>query len=133
MTSVEPSNISTKILVIDDDPTMVALLQTLLELEGYQVVAAVDWENLTGVALRENPDLVLMDYYLPGIDGRTVLDEFRSNPKFAHLGIIMTSGMDRSDECLDAGADAFLLKPYAPDHLLSTIRELSRTDGKQTI
>ncbi len=122
--------ISVKVLVIDDDPTMVALLHTLLELEGYQVVTAEDWGDIAGAAMKANPDVVLMDYFLPGTDGKKVLMTLRSMPGYEHISIIMTSGMDRGDECLEAGADAFLLKPYSPDHLLETIRDLSRIDGK---
>lgn len=122
--------ISVKVLVIDDDPTMVALLHTLLELEGYQVITAEDWGDIAGAAMKVNPDVVLMDYFLPGTDGKKVLMALRSMPGYEHISIIMTSGMDREDECLEAGADAFLLKPYSPDHLLETIRDLSRIDGK---
>lgn len=119
-----------KVFVIDDDPTMVTLLQTLLELEGYQVATAEDWADIAGATMKAKPDVVLMDYFLPGTDGGKVLMALRSTPGYEHLGIIMTSGMDREDECLEAGADAFLLKPYSPDHLLETIRDLSRIDGK---
>jgi len=119
-----------KVFIIDDDPTMVTLLHTLLELEGYQVTTTEDWDDIAGAALKANPDVVLMDYFLPGTDGSKVLLALRSTPGYEHLSIIMTSGMDREDECLEAGADAFLLKPYSPDHLLETIRDLSRIDGK---
>ena len=119
-----------KVFVVDDDPTMVTLLHTLLELEGYQVATAEDWADIAGAAMKANPDVLLMDYFLPGTDGGKVLMALRSKPGFEHISIIMTSGMDREDECLEAGADAFLLKPYSPDHLLETIRDLSRIDGK---
>ncbi len=119
-----------KVLVIDDDPTMVTLLHTLLELEGYQVATVEDWADVAGAAMKANPDVVLMDYFLPGTDGGKVLMALRSTPEYEHLRIIMTSGMNREDECLEAGADAFFLKPYSPEHLLETIRELSRIDGK---
>ena len=119
-----------KVFVVDDDPTMVTLLHTLLELEGYQVATAEDWTDIAGAVMKAKPDIVLMDYFLPGTDGREVLRALRSTPGYEHISIIMTSGMDREDECLEAGADAFLLKPYSPDHLLETIRDLSRIDGK---
>jgi len=119
-----------KVFVVDDDPTMVTLLHTLLELEGYQVATAEDWADIAGAAMKANPDVLLMDYFLPGTDGGKILMALRSTPGYEHISIIMTSGMDREDECLEAGADAFLLKPYSPDHLLETIRDLSRIDGK---
>lgn len=130
MTADPGKSPTVKVFIIDDDPTMVTLLHTLLELEGYQVTTTEDWADIAGAALKANPDVVLMDYFLPGTDGSKVLLALRSTPGYEHLGIIMTSGMDREDECLEAGADAFLLKPYSPDHLLETIRDLSRIDGK---
>ena len=130
MTADPGNSPAVKVFVIDDDPTMVTLLHTLLELEGYQVATAEDWADIAGAAMKANPDVLLMDYFLPGTDGSKVLVALRSTPGYEHISIIMTSGMDREDECLEAGADAFLLKPYSPDHLLETIRDLSRIDGK---
>ncbi len=124
----KPSTI--KVLIVDDDPTMTTLLHTLLELEGYQVATVEDWTDIAGTAIHTNPDVVLMDYYLPGTDGKKVLMTLRSTPGYEHISIIMTSGMDREYECLEAGADAFLLKPYAPEYLLETIQKISRIDGK---
>lgn len=130
MTADPGKSPTVKVFIIDDDPTMVTLLHTLLELEGYQVTTTEDWADIAGAALKANPDVVLMDYFLPGTDGGKILMALRSTPGYEHISIIMTSGMDREDECLEAGADAFLLKPYSPDHLLETIRDLSRIDGK---
>jgi len=71
----------------------------------------------------EKPDLVLMDVFLTDTDGKEVLKQLRSSKDIADIRVIMTSGMDLADQCMEAGADAFLLKPYTPDQLMKMIRE----------
>ena len=111
-----------KVLIIDDDESITSLLITLLKLEGYQAFASRDWAVLPGILIDEEPDLVLMDCNLSDINGLEILAEIRSNPLLVDLPIIMTSGIDLSDESKLKGADGFLLKPYSPDLLLETIK-----------
>jgi CheY-like chemotaxis protein len=115
--------------VIDDDATMVSLLQTLLELDGYEVVTTHDWGDIPGTAKRANPDLVLLDYYLPGLEGIEVIAALREVQDLKDLRIIVTSGMNLEEECLRAGGNAFILKPYSPDTLLEIITEQLSGDG----
>lgn len=113
-----------KVLVVDDDRTMVSLLKTLLQLDGYEVVLAGTaqsfWERLE----ENQPDLILLDVYLQDEDGFELVEELRarSDASVAQLPVIMTSGMEVSSRCRDAGADDFLLKPYDPEQLLDKIR-----------
>ncbi len=111
-----------KVLIIDDDESITSLLITLLKLEGYQAFESRDWAGLPGICIDEKPDLVLMDCNLSDRNGLNILAEIRSNPLLADLPIIMTSGIDLSDESKLKGADGFLLKPYSPDLLLETIK-----------
>jgi DNA-binding response OmpR family regulator len=111
-----------KVLIIDDDESITSLLITLLKLEGYQAFASRDWAELPGICIDEKPDLVLMDCNLSDQNGLDILAEIRSNPLLVDLPIIMTSGIDLSDESKLKGADGFLLKPYSPDLLLETIK-----------
>lgn len=113
----------TKILIVDDDRTMVSLLKTLFELQGFQVLTALQ-EDAVLAALREDkPDVVFMDVFLSGLDGLELLRQMRAAKDLAGLRVIMTSGMDVSDACIEAGANAFLLKPYTPDQLLELIQQ----------
>ncbi|NIS82090.1 MAG: response regulator [Anaerolineales bacterium] len=112
----------TKVLIIDDDRTMVSLLTTLLEMDGFEVAEVRNWGAILETVRSELPDLVLMDFFLPQIEGLEVITQMRGDPELADIRIIMTSGMDVSDQCLDAGADTFLLKPYTPDQLLESIQ-----------
>jgi DNA-binding response OmpR family regulator len=106
-----------KVMIVDDDRTTVKLLQTLLELDGYDVVVANRGGDVIGIAEQSNPDIFLMDYHLNDMHGVVVLRELRVHPTFASTPVIMTSGLDVSDEVMAAGASAFLVKPFEPENL----------------
>jgi CheY-like chemotaxis protein len=111
-----------RILVVDDDQVMVSLLQTLLQLDGFEVTGAHPHESVVEAARTSQPDLILMDVFLRGSDGLAILSQLKTDPDLAGTPVVMCSGMDVSEECMQRGAHAFLTKPYAPDHLLDTIR-----------
>lgn len=112
-----------KILIIDDDKTMVYLLKTLLEMDGYEVAEAKNWDAILETIGIEKPDVVLMDYFLPNIEGLDIISQIRATPELAETRIVMSSGMDVSDQCLAVGADAFLAKPYDPEELVEILQE----------
>ena len=112
-----------KILLADDDYTMVALLKTLLAMEGYQVVTLLDktgdiMDNIRAA----KPDVLLIDIYLGEHNGLDVVREIRKMQDMNKMRIIMASGIDKTEECMAAGADAFLLKPYMPNELFDILR-----------
>ena len=113
----------TKILLADDDFTMVALLKTLLGMEGYRVATLMD---KTGDILdnirKEQPDVLLMDIFLGDRNGLDVVRQIRQTADIKDLRIVMVSGIDKCRECLAAGANAFLLKPYMPEELFEILR-----------
>ena len=111
-----------KVLIVDDDESITSLLITLMKLEGYEAFESRDWAGLPSICIDEKPDLVLMDCNLSDRNGLDILAKIRSNPLLVNLPIIMTSGVDLSDESKLNGADGFLLKPYSPDLLLETIK-----------
>jgi len=115
----------TRVMLAEDDYTMVSLLKTLLGMEGFQATTILD---KTG-ALLENirldiPDVILLDVHLGDLNGLDVVKDLRKDKELKSIRVIMTSGIDMTDACLDAGADAFLLKPYMPDDLILSIRTL---------
>ena len=119
-------------MVVDDDRTMVTLLRTLLELDGYQVVQPKNAASVLESIAAERPDLVLMDVFLRGHDGIDLVRGLRKLPELAQTPVVMTSGMDVSEQSLAAGANSFMLKPYDPEVLLQTIRsQLGQTGGTQ--
>jgi CheY-like chemotaxis protein len=107
-----------KIMLAEDDLTMVTLLKTLLGMEGYQVLALSIDEDVVDAIQNDRPDVLLMDVHLPNANGLEVLDRLRRDEKTRNLKIVMTSGLDLEVECKNHGADDFLLKPYMPDDLL---------------
>jgi CheY-like chemotaxis protein len=112
-----------KVLLADDDYTMVSLLKTLLGMEGYQVATLMDktgdiLENIR----REKPGVLMMDIFLGDRNGLDVVRLIRATDDMKGLKIVMVSGFDKSEECLAAGANAFLLKPYMPDALFEILR-----------
>jgi CheY-like chemotaxis protein len=111
-----------RILVVDDDAIMVSLLHTLLQLDGFDVVGAHPGEPIVARARDTRPDLILLDVFLRGADGLELLSQVKAEPSLAGTPVVMCSGMDMSEQCSDRGAEAFLIKPYSPDHLLDTIR-----------
>ena len=111
-------------MIVDDDRTMNSLLKTLLELDGFVVVLAPHGEMVLPTALSEKPDAVLMDVHIADADGMELLKQIRLHPQLAKLPVIMSSGMDMEYECRLIGANAFILKPYPPDELSSTLKKV---------
>ncbi|HSL42810.1 MAG TPA: response regulator [Anaerolineales bacterium] len=111
-----------KVLLAEDDPTMVSLLKTLLRMEGYEVAALDVDDNVPAAVEREKPDALFMDVHLGKQSGMEILEVIRKNEGFTNLRVVMTSGLDVRDECIRRGANAFLLKPFMPDDLLNVLR-----------
>jgi DNA-binding response OmpR family regulator len=111
-----------KVLIAEDDPTMVSLLKTLLNMEGFDVVA-LDVNEDVPIAVRlEKPDVLFMDVHLGEQSGMEILEVIRKEKDLADLRVVMTSGLDKKEECIRGGADAFLLKPFMPDDLLKLLK-----------
>ncbi len=117
--------ILSKILLVDDDRTTVKLLQTLLELDGFVISTSSTGGAVMGMVNDDTPDVILMDYHLSDMDGVDVLRDLRASDEFATLPIVMTSGLDVEEEVMEAGANAFLVKPFEPDELPGLFRSLA--------
>jgi CheY-like chemotaxis protein len=112
-----------KILLAEDDKTMVSLLKTLLKMEGFEVIALDVHADVAAAVQREMPQALFMDVHLGEQSGLEILESIRNNRETAHVRIVMTSGLNMKDECLRGGANAFLLKPFMPDDLISALRQ----------
>ncbi|HID90291.1 MAG TPA: response regulator [Anaerolineae bacterium] len=117
------------VLIVDDDRGMIHLLQTLFELEGFQVVTVSSFENVLPTCREVLPDVILMDLRLRGRETLPLLRQIRQEDGLASIPVVMTSGMDCSSRCLEAGADLFLLKPFLPDELVQKVREVIESSG----
>ena len=102
------------ILIVEDSRDGREMLEMLLELKGYSVVAAGDGKRAVVAALEILPDLILLDLELPGLDGLAVARDLRRNSNFRNVPIIILSGHDPSEHkqlAIDAGCTDYLLKP----------------------
>lgn len=117
------------ILIVDDDHVTVRLLQTLLELDGFQVHYASRGSEVPAAIANTRPDLLLVDYRLIDTDGLQVIRGLRAVQETAALPIVMVSGMNVEQEAKEAGATAFLIKPFEPDVLASLFTRLIEADG----
>lgn len=111
------------IFLIEDDPTMINLLEILLNLENFITVKIEEEETDLIIAqiMESKPDLILMDIYLNKLSGLDILEEIRSKPDLSNTKIIISSGSDMKDFCLSNGANGFILKPYMPEELIKMI------------
>lgn len=113
------------VVVVDDDQVFTGLLKTVFEFEGYQVVV-VPWpDDVVSTVRQVRPALVLMDVHTGCGDTLGVLRELRADEALKDVSVMMISGMDRAAECLDAGAHAFILKPFSPSELLTQVADLT--------
>jgi len=112
------------IIVVDDDQVFCGLLKTVLEFEDYQVIVESNPSAVVDVVRQNQPILVLMDLHAKSGDTLGVLKQLRTDDATRSIPVVMTSGMDRSDICLAAGADAFLLKPFRPDELTALVAQI---------
>ena len=114
------------IIVVDDDQVFCGLLKTVLEFENYAVVVEPDPDSVLPTIYKQQtkPTLILMDVHSEHGDTLPILRQLKGHEILKTIPVIMASGMDRSDECIAAGADAFLLKPFRPDELIELVREI---------
>ena len=117
-----------KILIAEDDPNMLSLLGTLLELEGYEVCYYKETTPILKTVEAEQPQALLMDIHLSNENGLEVAQQIRRNSAVKGTRIILQSGMDLSDASIAAQADVFILKPYMPEVLLDLIKGLLKDE-----
>ena len=118
--------------MIDDSPTIVALLKRMLQQNQYEVLEAFDAESGIEIARREVPDLIFLDIVLPGMDGFNALRALRRDPATKDVPIIMISGNAQATEQFYVqriGADDFMKKPFSRAEVFNRIEALLDEDG----
>lgn len=120
-----PGNQMLKITLIEDDPSMVSLLSTLLNMEGYIVRTPSNHhiQSLLHSILLERPNIALIDVNLALGSGLDLVRSIRLEPEIKSMCILMTSGLNLKKESLKAGADGFIQKPFMPDELIKLIQD----------
>lgn len=121
-----------RILVVDDDIRIRDVLRRQLSYEGYQVDTAVDSREAFSRVAENPPDLVVLDWMLPGMDGLEICRRLRQADDMPILMLTAKGTLEDKVDGLDSGADDFLVKPFEPEELLARVRALLRRRQPQT-
>ena len=114
-----------KILVVDDDTTMVKLINVNLKLNNYAVIEAVSGEQALDIVSKEPLDLVVLDIMMPGVDGWEVLSRIRLDPDTEELPVILVTAKTQDSDVIrgwELGADEYVIKPFNPLLLVEVIK-----------
>ncbi len=115
-----------RVLVIDDEPDLLLLSRTILELEGHHVLTATDAERAVCVAEIERPDVIVLDVMMRPLDGFAVLEELRRRPRAADIPVVMLTGRAPGTDRVRAwaaGVSDYVTKPFLPAELASAVAE----------
>ena len=115
-----------RILVVEDSPTVISTVEIMLWKHGHNVLTARDGMTALSSVRALAPDLVLLDILLPHVDGYEVCTIIRRNPAYQAIPIVMMSGLSAQEDiqrAYDAGADAYIIKPFGEQHLIDTVHQ----------
>ena len=113
-----------KVLVIDDDLMTCSLLETILQMENYQTASVNSIENILSLLNKEKPHILILDFYLGSKETLDQVPIIRADIDWQHLPILMTSAIDRRQDCLNAGATGFILKPFNWQEMTKVINKI---------
>ena len=116
-----------KILVCDDDPLLVELIDFRLRARGYEVVTAKNGTEAMSMVANERPSLVVLDAMMPRMDGFEVLARIKSDRDLAHIPVIMLTARKGDRDvvsALERGAEDYLVKPFIPDELMARLSKI---------
>ena len=121
-----------RILIVDDEPNIVASLEFLMRGDDYDVLVARNGEEALRLAERFRPDLVLLDVMMPQRSGFEVCRRIRENPALSDMKIVMLTARGRDierEKGLKSGANAYVIKPFSTKELMNTVRGLLPESG----
>jgi DNA-binding response OmpR family regulator len=117
------------VLVVEDDPVILRLLEVNFTMEGFEVLSAADGREALERARVDRPDIVVSDIMMPNMNGFELLEAMRADPDVAGIPIILLSAKAQTDDVragLDAGADDYITKPFEPLELVERVTKLLR-------
>jgi len=117
------------VLVVDDDAKILRFVRTSLTLAGYEVVTATTGEEALQLQKSKKPDVMLLDIFMPGMDGFEVLRRLRATSELPV--IVFSAHASAAGEALGLGANDFLAKPFMPDELAKRIEHILKSKGSQ--
>jgi DNA-binding response OmpR family regulator len=116
-----------KVLIVDDEPSIIVPLQFLMEQNGYETSVAFSGEEAMETVAASHPNLILLDIMLPIIDGFEVCQRVRENPGWNDIRIILLTAMGSEANIakgLALGADAYITKPFSNSEVIAKVKEL---------
>ncbi len=116
-----------RILVCEDEPDILALIVARLEREGHELSTAMDGEEGLRRALNEAPDVVVLDWMMPGLSGLEVCAALRAHPEARRIRVLMLTARAQQsdiDAAFAAGVDDFMIKPFRPGELQERVADL---------
>ncbi len=125
-----------RILVIDDDPTITELVSINLEMAGYEISQAEDGIKGQALALQIQPDLIMLDLMLPKVDGFTVCQRLRRDQRTTNIPVLMLTALGQTQDKVDgfnAGADDYLTKPFEIEEMLARVKALLRRSERTSL
>ncbi|MGW8272996.1 MAG: response regulator transcription factor [Thermodesulfovibrionales bacterium] len=115
-----------KVLVVDDEPFILMMIEEKLKRAGYGVTVSRRSEGILDVIRKERPDLIILDWMMPGPSGIEVCRQIKSDPEISSIPIFMLTAKGRQEDervGLGCGADRFITKPFSPKLLLLMVQE----------
>lgn len=114
-----------QVLIIDDNADLLMMLTAVLKTKGYAITISESADNVIDLIREVKPDIILMDMLLSGADGREICRSIKADPSTATVPLVMLSAYPQAiTDCLAAGADAFIEKPFDMKVLLDTLSKL---------
>ncbi len=130
-------NETKQLLLVDDDPNLILLVQDYLEFQGYQVLTADNGQQALEILQQQVPDLIICDIMMPDIDGYEVVEQIRQDSRISWIPIIFLSAKGQTSDRvkgLTSGADVYISKPFEPEELVaqveSSLKQANRLMGK---
>lgn len=127
-----------RLLLIDDDPNLILLVKDYLEFRGYQVITAENGQEALEVLDQEMPDMIICDVMMPQMDGYSLVEHVRKNPRTSWIPVLFLSAKGQSQDRvkgLNTGADVYMVKPFEPEELVaqveSSLKQASRLIQRQ--
>lgn len=117
-----------KILIVDDSPSQVRMMQDLLEREGYQPVGLSDPRRVEEAVATENPSVILLDVVMPERNGFQVCRELKGDTRFSGIPVILVTSKDSASDKFwgqQQGADGYVTKPFTREELLRAVRRFA--------
>ncbi|HPZ06518.1 MAG TPA: response regulator [Candidatus Eremiobacteraeota bacterium] len=125
-----------KILVIDDKEELLMLVAVIFEDTGYEIIGLKNSLEAFETAIKEQPDVIILDIMMPKMDGWEVFKKIKGNPLTAHTPVLILSVMadrEEAEKGKEMGADAIMRKPFEPNKLIKIVNKILNTEEKHSV